>query len=200
MTSYRTTKIIPIALALIAIAIAIAGLASLARVIFLPANGEPKISKADISKEALLSTDADHALVVTVRGPLVNDESFRSYKIKITATSREITTYSGYFDQQIDKISLSNNTKAYEQFVYSLYKANLIKGTELTGDRNDIRGTCATGKIYNFQVIAAEDIKGQLWTSTCPGSKGSLNANVDQLITLFTTQVPGSKTLIGKLW
>ena len=191
MVSYKASKIIPIALIFVIVAIAIAGLVSLARAVFFSANTETTISQADITKEALLSTEPEHNVFVTVRGPLVSDEKFKTYKIHVNASVREVTTYKGYAEQQVDKLSLGNNVKAYEQFVFALYKANLIKGTELTGDRNDLRGICATGYVYNFEVLAHDKDARQLWTSTCSGSKGSLDANVEQLMTLFKNQIPG---------
>ncbi|MEI6053898.1 MAG: hypothetical protein WCQ49_00840 [Candidatus Saccharibacteria bacterium] len=200
MTSYKRTKIIPIAILLVIIAVSIAALVSLARIIFFSGSSTPKVSQVEISKEALLSPDADHAVLMSVRGPIVSDEEFRSYQIKITANSREITSYSGYLDKQIDKISLSNNTKAYEQFIFALYKANMIKGTELSGDKNDLRGICANGKVFSFQVFAAAKAEKQLWTSTCAGSKGSLSASVTQLTNLFTAQIPDSKKFIDNIW
>lgn len=201
MFSYRNKKIIPVALMLILFAIVIAALVSLARVVFFPNDNNDALSRADISKETLLSTGANNSVVLDVRGPIVADESFMSYKIKITTTSREFMTYKGYEPRIVDKVSLGNSTKAYEQFVFALYKANLIKGAEFTGDKNDTRGVCATGRIYSFQIVSADKIIKQLWVSTCPGSKGSLNANVDQLISLFTDQIPESKKIIiNKVW
>jgi hypothetical protein len=200
MPSLRYTKIIPVALLLVIIAIAIAALVSLARVIFAPNVSNNTVSQVDITKEALLSSDSDHKVMLTVRGPIVANENFRSYQMIITPSSRQLITYKGYLDEVIDNILLSNNQKAYEQFVFALYKANLVKGTELTGDKNDIRGICATGRVYDFKVINSEGTKKQLWTSTCSGSKGSLNASVDQLVGLFTAQIPGSETVISKNW
>ena len=199
MVSYKTIKIIPVALTLIIIAISIAALVSLVRVVFFSGdNTAPTVSQADIVKEALLSSDVEHNVILTVRGPIVADESFRSYQIKINANIREINIYRGYLDQPIDKISLNNNIKSYEQFIFSLYRSNLIKGIELTGDKNDLRGICATGYVYNFEVFAHNKDEKQLWTSTCAGSKGSLDANADQLINLYVSQIPGAKDLIGK--
>jgi len=199
MSDHRISRIIPIALTLIVVAVSIAALISLARNIFFPGDVKTS-SQTDISKEALLSTAVDRSVSMTVRGKIVADETFRSYKIQITPTSRKITTYKGYLTEPIQNISLENNTPAYEQFVYALYKANFMKSNELTGDNNDIRGICATGNIYEFQISKANKPVKQLWTSTCSGSKGSLNASVEQLTNLFTTQIPDAKTLINKLW
>lgn len=199
MSNHRITRIIPIALTLIIVAISIAGLISLARVIFFSGNTKTT-SQTDVSKDSLLSTAVDRSVSMTVRGRIVADEAFRSYQIKVTPTSRAMTTYKGYLAEPIENISLSNNSPAYEQFVYALYKANFMKGDELTGDNNDLRGTCANGYVYEFQIAKAGKPVKQLWTSSCSGAKGSLVASLDQLTSLFIAQVPGAKLVINKIW
>ncbi len=197
MANLKLTRIIPIALILIIVAIAIAGLVTLARTIFFTGDSST-VSQADISKEALLTPDADHSVTFSARGPIVASESFKSYKIKITSSSRTLTMYKGYTGQVVDKVSLDNNTDSYQQFVFALYKANLTKGNELTGDSNDTRGICATGSVYEFTVVAGANTAKQLWTSTCSGSKGSLSASADQLINLFMAQIPNVKDILSK--
>lgn len=196
MASYRNSRIIPIALVLIIVAVAIAALISLARTVFFSGSSQSSTVQVDISKEALLSTTADRAVRMTVRGAIVADEEFRSYRITITPASRTLTTYTGYLDKPIDSTSLVNNIPAYEEFVFALDKANYVKGTELTGDRNDIRGICASGLIYQFEVLQNDSAVKNLWTSTCKGSKGSLDANLEQLKQLFTSQIPDAETFI----
>lgn len=198
MATFRTSRIIPIALVLIVIAIAIAALVSLARAVFFSGDGQTT-SKVDVSREALLSTTANRSVRVTVRGSIVADEQFRSYQITISPSSRIVTTYNGYLDKQIDQISLPNNIPAYEEFVYALDRANFVKGTELTGEKNDTRGICASGLVYQFDVLQDNKTVKNLWTTTCKSGKGSLVADVSQLKKLFVDQVPGAATLISKL-
>jgi hypothetical protein len=197
MANLKLTRIIPIALILIIVAIAIAALITLARTIFF-SGSTSTVSQTDISKEALLSSDSDHAVLFSARGPIIANESFKTYQIKITPSSRVLTMYKGYSGQVVDKISLDNNISSYQQFIFALYKANLVKGSELTGDSNDTRGVCATGSVYEFTVMAGNDTVKQLWTSTCSGSKGSLSASADQLISLFTAQIPNIKETLSK--
>lgn len=199
MASYKSSRIIPIALILIITAIAIAALVSLARVIFFSEGTNNGSAQVDVSREALLSTSSDRSVRMIVRGSIVADESFRSYQISVSPDTRNLTTYTGYLDNQIDSINLGNNIPAYEQFVYALDKADLSKGTELSGNRNDLRGVCATGKVYEFQILQSNKSVKSLWTSTCKGSQGSLDASVSQLTNLFTAQIPDARTLISKI-
>lgn len=199
MANYRNSRIIPIALVLIIVAIAIAALVSLARAVFFSGGQQSTTTQVDISRDALLSTTVDRAVRMTVRGAIVADEEFRSYRITVTPTSRTLTTYTGYLDRQIDGTVLVNNTAAYEEFVYALDKANLAKGVEFSGDKNDTRGICATGLVYQFEILQDDNSIKNLWTSTCKGSKGSLDANVDQLTELFVSQIPDAQVLIKKV-
>jgi len=198
MATYRTSRILPIALVIIIIVIAVAALVSLARVVFFSGTASTP-AVVDTSRDALLNTSDAHSVSMTIRGPIVADEAFHSLKINISASNRELETYNGYLDTVVDTLKLGNNVAAYEQFVYALDKADLVDGTEFTGDKNDVRGVCATGRVYEFTVLDGGSSVKHLWTSTCSGSKGSLDASVDQLTNLFVDQLPGADKLIKKV-
>jgi hypothetical protein len=191
----RNSRIIPVALILIIIAIAIAALISLARAVFF-SDGTQPASNADTSKTALLDTSTDHSVSMTVRGAIVADENYRSYQITVSPNSRSLTIYSGYLDKVVNKINLTNNIPAYEEFVYALEKANYVKGTEFSGDKNDRRGICATGKVYEFATLKAGSPVKTLWTTTCGNAKGSLSANSSALTSLFMKQIPGGQSIV----
>jgi hypothetical protein len=180
---------------LIVVAIAIAALVSVGKTIF-GGGDQPSTAQTDTSEQALLSTAAGNSVRMTVRGPIVADENFRSYRIAVDASGRNLTTYSGYLDQQLSNTQLSNNVKAYEEFVYALNRANLVKGTALEGDKDDTRGICATGNVYEFEVLQGGMVTKHLWTSTCKGSPGSFKGSVEQVRSLFLNQIPDSKQLL----
>jgi hypothetical protein len=183
---------------LIVVAIANAALVSVGRAVF-GGNDNQQTEKVDLGVESLLNTSVDRSVRMTVRGPLVADESFRSYQIAVDSSSRRLTTYSGYLDQTLESVRLGNNTKAYEEFVYALNRVNLMRGTELDGEKNDTRGICATGRVYEFEVLQGNSVIKRLWTSTCKGSQGSLKASVKQIETLFNGQIPDSKKILTKI-
>ena len=198
MARYRNSRIVPIILIVVVSVIAIAALVSLARAVFF--SGTPQTAEqVDVSRDALLATDADRRVTMTVRGPIVADEAFQSYRITVTPSARSLVTYNGYLDRVVDEVRLANNTAAYEQFVFALDRAELARGEAFTGDRNDVRGICATGRVVEFAIINKDEIVKQLWTSTCRGSTGSLDASVDQLTNLFVSQIPGGRTTINKI-
>jgi len=199
MARFTPSRLIPFALILIIAAVAIAALVSLARVIFFPAPNTDTVRQTDTSKESLLSTNADRAVRVTVRGTIVADERFRSYQVVVTPNNRTFTTYNGYLDVPIDTIKLGNNIPAYEEFVYALSRTNMAKGIEATGDKNDIRGVCATGLVYQFEILQNNQPVKSLWASTCGDAKGSLEGSFEKLTDLFVAQVPTAKEVIRKL-
>lgn len=198
MANYRTSRIIPFVLVIVVIIIAIASLVSLARAVFF-SGSTAKTTSSDTSQVSLLDTTVGHSVLMTVRGPIVADEKFHSYKIAISSDTRTIKTYTGYLDSIVDQNSLGNNVASYDQFVHALDKANLTKGKQLEGDKNSTLGICATGSLYDFSIMNNDNVVKNLWTSTCNGSPGSLSASVTQLTSLFTNQIPGANTQISKI-
>lgn len=197
MVNYRTSRILPIILVIVIVIIAVAAIVSLARVIFFSEPATPAV--ADTSRDALLSTSADRSVSMSVRGPIVANEEFHSYQIDISPSARSLNTYTGYLDGIVASSNLPNSVAAYEQFVYALDKADLADGKELEGDRNDLRGVCATGRVYEFTILNKGESVKKLWTSTCKGSRGSLDASVTQLTELFVNQIPDAEKLIKKV-
>lgn len=190
-------RVFPVIIVLIVIAVAIAALVSVGRAIF--GGGDQPQAQTDTSREALLNISSERSVRMTVRGRIVADESFRSYRIEVTPSSRSLTTYTGYLAQPLETKQLSNNVKAYEEFIYALDKASLTKGTAFTGEKDDTRGICATGQIHEFEIMNGTDVVKRLWTSSCKGSPGSLQGSVKQLETLFLEQIPDRRAVLSKI-
>ena len=192
------SRFIPILLVIIITIVAVAAVIAIGRALFgdggSPNNSQPN-PNIENAKTALLSTDVDRSVRLTVRGPIVANENFRSYSITITPDSREMITYEGYLDNQIDRKRLDNNTKAYTELVYALDKRKMMDGKDLTEEQNDLRGICASGKIYKFETIKNNSVVKSLWTSDCSGSKGSAQANVNEILDMFLKQIPDGKKM-----
>lgn len=197
MANYRTSRILPTILTIVIIIVAIAGLVALARLVFSGSASTPQ--EVDTSQQNLFDTSSSRAVSMTVRGPIVADEDFRSYRITISPNSRKFEAFKGYLDVTTDSQSLSNNTAAYDEFVHALDKANLVEGTPFTGDKNNILGICATGKVYEFNLLNEGESNEMLWTSTCSGSPGSLRASSAQLSQLFLNQIPNGSDITTSL-
>lgn len=192
------SRLFPIFLVLIIVVVVIVAIVSIGRAIFSGVQQEDTNSEqVDAGRTALLDTSPNHSVRLTVRGPIVAQENFASYQINVSPSRRTMDVYKGYLDDVQKSKAFSNNTKAYEEFVYALDKANMMKGDEPEDDSaNDLRGICATGYVYEYSALADDRTVKRLWTSTCDGSKGTLDASTEQLNDLFLAQVPGAEDLI----
>ncbi len=192
-------RLIPIVLVIIIVVIALAALVSLARTLFFSGSSPAPTPAVNSAKEALINIASDHSVRMTVRGPIVANENFHSYTITASPDTRNMTTYVGYIGQQVDNSQLVNNPPAYEQFVYALNRLNLMEGTVPDGDANDTRGICATGMLFEFEVLQGSNSLRKLWTTSCRSAIGSLTANRAQVTKLFQTQIPDFGKLVGKV-
>ena len=197
MARYRRFRILPIILAIIIIVIVVVAIISIVQVI--TGNNNRAANQVDTSRQTLLDTTSGHSVVATVRGPIVADENFHSYTITIAPDQRTMATYTGYQNTVVDSTTLPNSTAAYSQFVNALDRANLANGTQLTGEANNLLGRCATGMVYDFQIMNGDKVAKDLWTSTCSGSQGSLSANLTQVLNLFKVQIPNASSLIQQI-
>jgi len=197
MANYRTSRILPTILTIVVIVIAIAGLVALARLVFTGSSSNDLA--VDTAQQNLLNTSDGRAVSMTVRGPIVADEDFKSYQVVISPTSRQFKAYTGYLDVITSQETLSNNTAAYDQFVNALNRANMVAGTPFEGEQNNVLGICATGKVYEFSTLNDGKMLEMLWTSTCGGSPGSLKANANQLSQLFLNQIPDGSDIAKSL-
>lgn len=195
MNNSGIQRIVPIALVLIIIAVVIAAVVSVGRGIF---GGESE-PVTDTGKEALLNTSLDRSVRMTVRGPIVGDETFHTYTITVAPNSRNLTTYQGYLANQVDAVDQGNSSKAYTQFVYALDRARMVEGEELTGEANDMRGICSNGRLYVYEVMQASNVVKSLWTTTCGNARGSLKASNQVLVRLFQAQVPNAARVTNKV-
>lgn len=190
-------RFIPIIFLIVIVGLIIAAAVSVVQ-IFSNNDANPSSQVVDASNTALLSTTAERSVRMTVRGEIVGDEAFRSYRVVVTPSSRDFTRYKGYLEQPLVNKTYENNVKAYDEFVHALALANLAKGTALSGDADDTRGICADGILFEFEIMNGTSTVKRLWTTTCGGSKGSLAAEATLLQDLFLAQIPDANQYIGK--
>ena len=117
------SRFVPILLVIVITVVAVAAVIAIGRALFgKNDSGQTTDQNVNVGQVALLSTDVGSAVRLTVRGPIVANENFRSYSITISPESREMTTYEGYLDKPIAQNRLDNNSKAYTELVYALDK------------------------------------------------------------------------------
>lgn len=191
-------RVIPIALIVAVVAVAIAALFSLAQSMFGGSN-EPVTEQVNVGKQAITDTKSTSKVRMSVRGPIKGNEDFYSYEITISPGKRNMTTYQGYVGKQVGTKNYDNNRNAYEQFVYALDIAGIMDNQPFTGSDNDLRGICATGLVYQFDVLSGSNTIQSLWTTTCKSVKGSLGASRSYLSSLFEDQIPDFSQLKSKI-
>lgn len=199
MPYYRTTKVLPIVFTILIIAGAIAALVSVARIAFFP-NGSLDMPELVSSQQSLINTNAERSVKMTVRGPIVAVEDFRSYTIEITPNYRRLYIYRGYGDQLVGSKLLDNNLSSYGEFVYSLYRADFMKGAEMVEQDVELRGICATGSLFEFEILKNNETENKLWATSCSNSKGNLNTKTQPITKLFIAQIPEAQKMINQLW
>lgn len=196
----KNSQLLPVIIIVVVVVISVAMIVALVRTFIF--NGGASTSETqeqrNADETALLSTGIDRGVRMTVRGGITADERFRSYQIIVKPTMRSMITYAGYLDQPIDTVQLENNGRAYEEFVYALNRAGMVKGTAFTGEKDDTRGLCSTGKILEFEILQNDRSLKRLWTTTCK-DKGSLQANATELSDMFLAQIPDGKKLLQKI-
>ena len=191
------SRFVPILLVIVITIVAVAAVIAIGRALFGGNESDQKDKNINAGQIALLSTDEGRAVRLTVRGPIVANENFRSYSVIVSLSSRQITTYEGYLDKEISQKKLNNNVKAYTELVYALDKRKMMNGTQLTEQQNDLRGICASGKVYKFETLSDNSVVKSLWTSDCSGSKGSAQANVNEILDMFLKQIPEGKKMVA---
>ena len=189
------SRFVPILLVIVITIVAVAAVIAIGRALFGKNDSGQADQNVNTGQVALLSTEEGSAVRLTVRGPIVANENFRSYSVIISPSSRDMTTYEGYLDKEINQKKLDNNVKAYTELVYALDKRKMMNGTQLTEQQNDLRGICASGKVYKFETLKDSSVVKSLWTSDCSGSKGSAQANVNEILDMFLKQIPDGKKM-----
>ena len=161
-------QLLPVIIIVIIVVISVAAIVSLVRTFFGGSSQNTEtVQQQEDGEAALLSTSLDRAVRMTIRGEITADEKFRTYQIVISPNSRSMTTYASYLDQPIETEALDNNVKAYEEFVYALNRAQMMKGEPLEGEKDDTRGLCANGKVIEFETLQNDQRVKRLWTTTC---------------------------------
>ncbi len=194
------SRFVPILLVIVITIVAVAAVIAIGRALL--GGGQQDNSKTDTSdagRVSLLSTDTTRSVRLTVRGPIVANENFRSYQITISPESRIMTTYEGYLDKELATKKLDNNVPAYTEFVYALDKRKMMNGTQLTDEQNDLRGVCASKKLYEFETLVNGEVVKKLWTSDCEGAKGSAQASVNEILDMFLKQIPDGNKMVREI-
>lgn len=183
-------RFIPVILFVAVVVLIIAAFISIGRNIF--GDSEPV---SDPGRTSLTSTGSDRSVRMTARGPIVAEEEHRSYQITVGPRERKFVSYRGYLERPLETVELDNNSRAYEEFVYALDRLGYMNGSEGEGEATDLRGRCASGTLYEFEVINAGGVVKRLWDSTCRKEEGTMEANRKEVTDAFRSQIPNIRDL-----
>lgn len=187
----NSARVVPLIIFAVVAAALIFGLVTVGRYIFGGTRNDAEQSVIDQSRDELLTVDTGRMVRMTVRGPIVAEEEFRTYEIAVSPNDRVVSVYTGYREAVQERERLVNNTPAYEEFVYALDKAAFTKpGRYSDSEASDVRGICATGRVFEYELFDDDVRLQRYWTSTCKGSPGTLGADTAQVTNLFIAQIP----------
>ena len=98
-------KVFPIIVTILVISLVVAAVASVIRMVATrqESNNTNTQQSTESFYDQVVAHNATNSVRWTVRGPIVADETFRSYQIEISPNKRTYTVYQGYLDKQLDR-------------------------------------------------------------------------------------------------
>lgn len=191
---HRSSARIGIALLIVIVAvIMLGGAVFLAQSLF--AGGANKTQSGETS---LLSEPTDNTTVkMIVRGPIVAKENHYSIQLDINNSKRRLVIYRGYDQaEEVQKIELDNDAGAFTDLLLALRDNRYTDSIVTSIEKND--GLCASGQIIDFQLADGDQIKSDLWTTSCASVRGNFGGNSTSIIQLLLDQIPGSREAISQ--
>src|SRR5690606_11253357 len=98
----------------------------------------------------------------------------------------------------LDANRLTNSTAAYTEFVNALSLAGFTEEAERSDEEEpaSMEGMCATGRLYTFELLQAQSVVRELWTTNCRQIPGTFRGDAVLIRDLFLDQIPNSKELL----
>ena len=190
----RSSARIGVVLLIIIIAIVlISGIVFLAQSLFGGGGNQPVQSGGS----SLLTEPTDStAVVMSVRGPVTAREHHYDIQLEISATKRLLVITTGYDNPvEVKRIELDNDKGAFTDLLLALNAAGYASKAENTVSKND--GLCATGQMITFTLKDGDEMKSDVWTTSCAGVTGDFAGQSSAVIQLLLDQIPGSRDAIG---
>lgn len=190
----RSSARIGVVLLIIIIAIVlISGIVFLAQSLFSGGGNQP-VQSGD---SGLLTEPTDStAVLMSVRGPVTAREHHYDIQLEISATKRLLVITTGYDNPvEVKRIELDNDKGAFTDLLLALNAAGYASKAENTVSKND--GLCSTGQMITFTLKDGDEMKSDVWTTSCAGVTGDFAGQSSAVIQLLLDQIPGSRDAIG---
>lgn len=131
---------------------------------------------------------------MTIRNPIQASENHRQVQIDVGRDEASLTVYKGYEGEILSSNTFPMNSTAYGDFLAGLSNsAGYTLGKTGIGTTNGA-GFCATGYLYNYQIV---DPNGKMiqdfWSGSC--SSGTYKGIVGTTQQMFEAQIPNYNTL-----
>ena len=174
----RGTGRFGVVLLIIVVAIVmIGGIVFLGQLIF---GGGGQNAATQTNDNSLLTQPTDNTVVeMTVRGPVVARESHYDIDMTISRDKRTIVIY--------------RDQGAFNDLLLALNDSGYTTSVESSTEKND--GLCSSGQLIDFILRDGDNVKSDLWTTSCGGA-GNFAGQSSAVINLLLNQIPDSRDAI----
>lgn len=137
----------------------------------------------------------DTELILTTRGRLTGDDTFRSVRITINATSRKVEILDGYNLVVSNSKTFSNNETAFTNLLFALDNAGYLRSQK--SQYSDLRGVCPNGQQFTYAYTSGDDKPDALWSTSCGVSNGTLRGSAALIRQIMQNQITDYNTFIS---
>ncbi|TAK89222.1 hypothetical protein EPO04_03965 [Patescibacteria group bacterium] len=145
----------------------------------------PRANDVNVSDYA---NNSNAEVRITIQGPVVANENFRSGMITVSPSSRSITAYKTYNNEVIQSEVLPNNSAAFTQLMDALQVSGFGKRTK--SDQQQVASSCPTGFRYTYELRENGNVVLQTWETSCNTPRATFGGNVGLTNQLFRAQIP----------
>jgi hypothetical protein len=135
--------------------------------------------------------DSDTEATLTTKSQITADENFRTVRISITPSERNLQILSGYQETLEREEVFPNNQEAYREFILALKGAGFSKLTEKP-IQEDPEVVCPLGRRYYYELEEfGSDPVISTWSTSCAIRNQPFGGNGRTVRRLFQLQIPG---------
>ncbi|GAC1390575.1 MAG: hypothetical protein NVSMB46_00580 [Candidatus Saccharimonadales bacterium] len=156
-------------------------------------SDNPPAQKLVLSKYANSGANVQ----LTISGRLVGEDKRRAVRISVNQNQRTVEILDGYGEVVERSEQFSNTQPAYDNFLHALDNAQFTRSRKIP--RDDERGTCPLGNRYNYELQVGNDVKSNLWNTSCSSAEGTFIGNGPLIRELFRVQIPDYDTFTSNV-
>ncbi len=149
-----------------------------------------------VEKATVLTEYADSSAkaIYELHGELVANEQRQAVRITVDRNQRTFEVLDSYNQNVVSTKSFTNNSAAFEEFVYGLSRAGFI--SKQTARFDSEKGVCPRGNITIYKLSDHGSEISRLWSGSCSKTAGSFDGNSRTVKGLFEAQIPKYRDLV----